>query len=86
MGLVGAFYHLPVHCRWASSLWHLGLSLMGIRWVHPWKVKDVLSSLEKENEEVSGFWCLEVDPVGYLVVYLEGKKLKDFLGQRFILA
>jgi len=33
-----------------------------------------------------GFWCLKVDPFGYLVVGLEGKKSKDFLGRRFILA
>jgi len=44
-----------------------------------------VSSLEKEDE-VSGFWCLEDDPIDYLVVYLEGKEPKDFLRQRFILA
>ena len=37
-----------------------------------------VSSLEKEDEEVSGFWCLEFDLIGYLVVGLEGKKPKDF--------
>ena len=42
--------------------------------------------MEKEDEEASGFWCLEDDPIGYLVVYLEGKEPKDFLGQSFILA
>jgi len=36
--------------------------------------------LEQEEEEVFGFWCLEVDPFGYLVVGLEGKKSLDFLG------
>ena len=35
---------------------------------------------------MSGFWCLEDDPIDYLVVYLEGKEPKDFLRQRFILA
>jgi len=45
-----------------------------------------VSSLEKEDEEVFGFWCLEDDSIGYLVVYLEEKEPKDFLGQRFILA
>jgi len=50
---------------------------MGVSWVHPLKVRCV-SSLEKEDEEVSGYWCLEVDPIGYLVVYLEGKEPKDF--------
>ena len=30
-------HHLLVHCQWASSLWHLGLSLTGGSWVQPWK-------------------------------------------------
>ena len=34
-------------------------------------------SLE-EDEEVSGFWCLEFDPIGYLMVGVEGKEPKDF--------
>jgi len=36
-----------------------------------------VSSLE-EDEEWFGFWYLEVDPIGYLVVRLEGKEPKDF--------
>jgi len=55
----------------------LGVSFEGQRYVR---------SLEKEDEEVSGFWCLEEDHIGYLVVYLEGKEPQDFLEQRFILA
>jgi len=47
----------------------LGLALEGQRRVN---------RLEKENEEVSGFWCLEFDPIDYLVVGLEGKESKDF--------
>jgi len=27
--------HLLMHCRWASSLWDLSLSLMGASWVQP---------------------------------------------------
>ena len=34
--------HLFVHCKWVSSLWALGLSLMGISWVQSSNVKDVL--------------------------------------------
>ena len=37
-----------------------------------------VSCLEKEDGEVSHSKCLEFDAVGYLVVGLEGKKLKDF--------
>jgi len=43
-----------------------------------WQGQRGANSLEKEDEEVSGFWCLEVDPIGYLVVGLEGKEPKDF--------
>ena len=37
-----------------------------------------VSSLEKEDEEVFGFWCSEFDRISYLVVGLEGKEPKDF--------
>jgi len=37
-----------------------------------------VSCLEKEDEEGSGFWCLEIDPFGNLVVGLERKEPKDF--------
>lgn len=36
---------------------------------------------EKKVEEGVGPRSLEVDVVGYLVEYLEGKELPDFLGQ-----
>jgi len=39
-----------------------------------------VSGVEKEDAEVSGSRCMESDPVGNLVVGLEGKKPKDFLG------
>jgi len=34
--------HLFVHCRWASALWHLSLSLMGVSWVQPETIREVL--------------------------------------------
>jgi len=37
-----------------------------------------VSGLEKKDEKVFGFWCLEDDSFGYLVDYLEGKELKEF--------
>ena len=37
-----------------------------------------LGCLEKEDEEGSGFWCLQIDPFGDLVVGLERKEPKDF--------
>jgi len=36
--------------------------------------------LEKEDEEVLRFWCLEDDSFSYLVDRLEGKEQEDFLG------
>ena len=33
--------HLLVHCSWLSSLWHLSLSLMGVRWVESSSVKNL---------------------------------------------
>jgi len=37
-----------------------------------------VSGLEKEDEEMFGFRCLEDDSFGYLVDYLEGNEMKDF--------
>jgi len=39
--------HLFVHYHWVSTLWFLALSLMGISWVQPSKVKDVLVAWRK---------------------------------------
>jgi len=36
--------HLFVHCQWDSSLRSLALSLMGITWVQPSNVKDMLAA------------------------------------------
>ena len=47
----------------------LGTTLEGTR---------CLGCLEKEDEEGSGFRCLEIDPFSNLVVGLERKKPKDF--------
>ena len=63
--------HLLIHCSWVSSLWHLSLSLMAVRWVQPCSVEDVL---EKTNEDELGWWYLEDDSLGNLVVYMEGKE------------
>jgi len=45
--------HLLIHCRWASSLSHLSLSLMGVRWAQPSSAKDVMGawSMEKKNKK-----------------------------------
>jgi len=56
----------------------LSPSLLGVSWLQPFTVKDVLSGLEKEDEKVLGFWCLEDDSFSYLVDCLEGKEQKDF--------
>jgi len=32
---------LLIRCCWASYLWHLSLSLMGVSWVQPSLVKDM---------------------------------------------
>ena len=37
-----------------------------------------VSGVEKEEAEVFGSGCMESDPIGDLVVGLEGKKPKDF--------
>ena len=52
--------------------------MMGVSWVQPWMVKDVLVAWRRRTKKVSHSRCLEFDPVGYLVVALEGKKPKDF--------
>ena len=44
-------HHLLVHCCWVSSLWHLGLSLMGVAWVQPLKVKDVLVAWRRKMKK-----------------------------------
>ena len=78
-------HHLLVHCQWASSFWQLGLSLTGVSWVQPWKAKDVLFAWSRRRKKCLAFGVWKLIPLA-MVVGLEGKKLKDFLGQRFILA
>ena len=48
-------YHLLVHCHWVSLLWQLGLSLMGVSWVPPWKVHDVLVALKRRMKKGLAF-------------------------------
>jgi len=53
-------HHLLVHCLWASSLWQLGLSLLGVSWVQPGKVKEVLVAWRRKMKKslASGVWKL----------------------------
>ena len=53
-------HHLLVHCQWASLLWQLGLSMMGVCWVQPWKVKDVLVAWRRRKHKclALGVWNL----------------------------
>ena len=50
--------HFLVHCRWAASVWHLALSVIGISWVKPLKVKDVLVAWRRRQKKnwVLGVW------------------------------
>ena len=44
-------HHLLVYCRWVSSLWHWGLSLMGVSWIKPFTVEDVLGRVRQQRLE-----------------------------------
>ena len=50
--------HLLVHCRWVSALWDLALSLMGISWVQPSNVRDVVVAWRRRMKKswVLGVW------------------------------
>ena len=49
--------HLLIHCRWASSLCHLSLSLMGVRWAQPSSIKDVVVAWRRtKNNWISSVW------------------------------
>jgi len=52
--------HLFLHCHWASTLWSLALSLMGVYWLRPSNVKDVLVSWRRRLKKcwVYGIWRL----------------------------
>ena len=52
--------HLFLLCHWASTLWSLALSLMGISWVQPSNVKDVLVAWRRRLKKcwVYGIWRL----------------------------
>jgi len=45
-------YHHLVQCHLISSLWHMALSLMEVRWVQPSKIKDVLVASRKRMKNV----------------------------------
>jgi len=49
--------HLFVHHRWFSPLWHLSFSLMGISWVQPQTIKDVLMTWRRRLKKS---WILAV--------------------------
>ena len=53
-------HHLLVHCHWASLLWQLGLPMMGVSWVQPWKVKYVLVAWRRTTKKCRalGVWKL----------------------------
>ena len=46
--------HLLVHCRWVSALWDLALSRMGISWIQPFDVRDVVVAWRRSW--VLGVW------------------------------
>jgi len=49
--------HLLVHCRLVSSLWDLCLSLMGVGWVQPSNVRDVVVTWRRRMKKS---WMLRV--------------------------
>ena len=49
--------HLFIHCTWASGLWHLSFSLLGVNWVQPLTIKNVLMSWTRK---INGGWLLGI--------------------------
>ena len=56
--------HLLIHCRWVSALWDLALSLIGISWVQPSNVRDVVVAwrrrMKKRRRRMKKSWVLGV--------------------------
>ena len=52
--------HLFVHCHLVASLWSLALSLMGLSWVQPSSVKEVMFAWRRRLEKcwIQGIWKL----------------------------
>jgi len=56
-------HHLLVHCHWASSLWQLGLSMLGVSWVQPGKVKEVLVAWRRRMKKCLAFGVWKLIPL-----------------------
>ena len=50
--------HLFIHHHWVSSIWHLSLSLMSVRWAQPFSVRDVVVPWRRrmKKRSVGGLW------------------------------
>ena len=60
--------HLPVHCRSASWLWHLSLSLMLVSRVQPPLVRDVVVAWRRRLKKELG-WVLGICKLTPLVIW-----------------
>ena len=50
--------HFLIHCSWVSSLWHLSLPLMDVRWLQPFSTKDVIVAWRRMMKKswAGGIW------------------------------
>jgi len=50
--------HLFIHCGCVSGLWHLSFSLLGVNWVQPHTIKDVLTTRRRTMKRgwLLGIW------------------------------
>ena len=49
--------HLFIHCTWVSGLWYLSFSLLGVNWVQPLTIKNVLMSWTRK---INRGWLLGI--------------------------
>ena len=63
--------HLLVHSHWVSALWDLALSLMGISWVQPSNVRDVVVAWRRRMKKS---WILGVWNMVWLFGGLSGRR------------
>ena len=73
--------HLLVHCVWVSSLWQLGLSLMGVCWVQPRKVHDVLVAWKRRMKKGLAFGVWKLIPLAIWWSVWKERNRRIFEGQ-----